>query len=58
MSAGCSDPAASDLVQEPDYVERVREVHSSGGYGSQGYGYQWKHQEAAKVPGVGVGVGW
>ena len=43
-----SDPATSELV-EPDYVGRVCEVHSSGGHGSQGYGYDWKHQEAAKV---------
>jgi hypothetical protein len=46
----CSEPATSDLV-EPGYVERVREVHSRGGHGSQGYGYNWKHEEAAKVSG-------
>jgi len=25
-----------------DYVERVKWVHSVGGYGSQGYGYEWQ----------------
>lgn len=31
-----------------DYLERVRQVHSEGGYGSQGYGYEWKIEEAQK----------
>lgn len=31
-----------------DYLERVKEVHSKGGYGSQGYGYDWKLEEAQK----------
>lgn len=31
-----------------DYLERVRQVHSKGGYGSQGYGYEWKMEEAQK----------
>ncbi|PNE09448.1 Phenylalanine--tRNA ligase alpha subunit [Cryptotermes secundus] len=31
-----------------DYLERVRRVHSEGGYGSQGYGYEWKIKEAQK----------
>lgn len=31
-----------------DYVERVKRVHSVGGYGSQGYGYEWKIEEAQK----------
>lgn len=31
-----------------DYLERVRQVHSEGGYGSQGYGYDWKIEEAQK----------
>lgn len=43
-----SEPATSSLTEEPDYVDRVKEVHSRGGHGSQGYGYDWKHQEAAK----------
>ncbi|CAH1959636.1 unnamed protein product [Acanthoscelides obtectus] len=31
-----------------DYLERVKNVHSKGGYGSQGYGYDWKIEEAQK----------
>ncbi|XP_034828749.1 phenylalanine--tRNA ligase alpha subunit [Maniola hyperantus] len=31
-----------------DYLERVKKVHSEGGYGSQGYGYCWKIEEAQK----------
>ncbi|XXG42435.1 hypothetical protein AAC387_Pa01g2717 [Persea americana] len=31
-----------------DYVETVKRVHESGGYGSQGYGYDWKREEADK----------
>lgn len=31
-----------------EYLERVKEVHSKGGYGSQGYGYDWKIEEAQK----------
>lgn len=31
-----------------DYLLRVKEVHSHGGYGSQGYGYDWKLEEAQK----------
>ena len=27
---------------------QVKKVHSSGGYGSQGYGYDWKISEAKK----------
>ena len=41
------DPAmATDLPM--DYVERVRQVHENGGYGSIGYGYEWKIDEARK----------
>jgi phenylalanyl-tRNA synthetase alpha chain len=29
-------------------MERVKKVHSVGGYGSQGYGYDWKIEEAQK----------
>ncbi|KAL5015727.1 hypothetical protein ScPMuIL_005316 [Solemya velum] len=29
-----------------EYLERVKEVHSEGGYGSQGYRYDWKIEEA------------
>ncbi|ELT94602.1 hypothetical protein CAPTEDRAFT_178565 [Capitella teleta] len=31
-----------------DYLERVKKVHSEGGYGSQGYKYDWKIEEAEK----------
>ncbi|XP_030031295.2 phenylalanine--tRNA ligase alpha subunit [Manduca sexta] len=31
-----------------DYLERVKKVHSEGGYGSQGYRYKWKIEEAQK----------
>ncbi|XP_051904754.1 phenylalanine--tRNA ligase alpha subunit [Hippocampus zosterae] len=42
-----SDPAlALDLPQ--DYLERVKRVHSGGGFGSQGYKCDWKIEEAQK----------
>ncbi|XP_070562510.1 phenylalanine--tRNA ligase alpha subunit-like [Ptychodera flava] len=31
-----------------DYLERVKKIHSEGGYGSQGYRYDWKIEEAKK----------
>ncbi|KAL5562983.1 hypothetical protein UlMin_032730 [Ulmus minor] len=31
-----------------DYVERVKQIHESGGYGSRGYKYDWKREEANK----------
>ncbi|KAJ6839596.1 phenylalanine--tRNA ligase alpha subunit, cytoplasmic-like isoform X2 [Iris pallida] len=31
-----------------DYVEKVKQVHESGGYGSKGYRYNWKRGEADK----------
>ncbi|XP_064626144.1 phenylalanine--tRNA ligase alpha subunit-like [Lineus longissimus] len=31
-----------------DYLEKVRKVHAEGGYGSQGYKYDWKIEEAKK----------
>ncbi|KAJ3057293.1 hypothetical protein HK097_009246 [Rhizophlyctis rosea] len=43
-----SDPATSDRLPA-DYVERVKTVHSTGGYGSIGYGYDWKIEEAQKL---------
>ncbi|XP_058797726.1 phenylalanine--tRNA ligase alpha subunit [Phymastichus coffea] len=42
-----SDPALSASFPE-DYLERVKKVHSEGGYGSQGYRYYWKIEEAQK----------
>ncbi|XP_043281076.1 phenylalanine--tRNA ligase alpha subunit isoform X2 [Venturia canescens] len=31
-----------------EYMEKVKKVHSEGGYGSQGYRYDWKIEEAQK----------
>jgi len=31
-----------------DYLARVAEVHEKGGYGSIGYRYDWKREEAMK----------
>uniref|UniRef100_A0A8C3APA1 phenylalanine--tRNA ligase n=1 Tax=Cyclopterus lumpus TaxID=8103 RepID=A0A8C3APA1_CYCLU len=42
-----SDPALAHGFP-PDYLERVKKVHSEGGYGSQGYKYDWKVEEAQK----------
>merc|ERR1719228_971515 len=42
-----SDPATTKHFPG-DYLQRVKDVHSSGGFGSQGYGYDWKKEEAAK----------
>ncbi|KAL3868753.1 hypothetical protein ACJMK2_041519 [Sinanodonta woodiana] len=42
-----SDPAtASKFPME--YLEKVKDVHEKGGYGSQGYRYEWKLEEAKK----------
>ena len=43
----CIEPAISTSFPE-DYLEKVKNVHSKGGYGSQGYGYNWKIEEAQK----------
>ncbi|KAJ8449361.1 hypothetical protein Cgig2_002493 [Carnegiea gigantea] len=40
-------PSTTNSLPE-DYVERVKLVHESGGYGSRGYGYDWKREEANK----------
>ncbi|KAB0800269.1 hypothetical protein PPYR_06156 [Photinus pyralis] len=42
-----SDPKSTDNFPM-DYLNRVKKVHSVGGYGSQGYGYDWKIEEASK----------
>lgn len=31
-----------------EYLERVRDTHENGGFGSFGYGYNWKRSEAEK----------
>ncbi|KAL3516743.1 hypothetical protein ACH5RR_023645 [Cinchona calisaya] len=41
------EPSSTKTLPE-DYVERVKEVHERGGYGSRGYGYDWKREEANK----------
>ncbi|KAJ8767223.1 hypothetical protein K2173_013620 [Erythroxylum novogranatense] len=40
-------PSTTKQLPE-DYVERVKHVHESGGYGSRGYCYEWKRDEANK----------
>ncbi|XP_039787448.1 phenylalanine--tRNA ligase alpha subunit, cytoplasmic-like [Panicum virgatum] len=40
-------PAATSHLPE-DYLEKVKQVHQFGGYGSKGYGYDWKRDEAEK----------
>ncbi|ERN04855.1 hypothetical protein AMTRI_Chr05g72480 [Amborella trichopoda] len=40
-------PSTTKKLPE-DYLERVQKVHESGGYGSKGYGYVWKREEAEK----------
>ncbi|KAK9830129.1 hypothetical protein WJX72_009917 [[Myrmecia] bisecta] len=42
-------PATTPISQVPaDYLERVRQTHEHGGYGSIGYGSVWKVAEAEK----------
>ncbi|KAK3246958.1 hypothetical protein CYMTET_43524 [Cymbomonas tetramitiformis] len=40
-------PQTSDTFP-PDYLERVRTTHETGGYGSIGYNYDWSLAEAKK----------
>ena len=42
-----ADPATS-VSLPADYLPQVKRVHSEGGFGSQGYGYDWKLEEAQK----------
>lgn len=42
-----SDPKTSSNFPM-DYLGKVKKVHSKGGYGSQGYRYDWKIEEASK----------
>ena len=39
---------AQCLTIPADYMENVKKTHSVGGYGSKGYGYDWKEEEARK----------
>jgi phenylalanyl-tRNA synthetase alpha chain len=43
-----ADPAHS-LDPPKDYYERVKTVHTIGGYGSQGYRAPWSHEESSKL---------
>ena len=44
-----SDPSVTPVANLPkDYLERVKEVHSKGGFGSLGYRCDWKVEEAQK----------
>lgn len=42
-----SDPALAD-IPDREYMERVKNVHESGGFGSRGYRYTWSETEARK----------
>jgi len=42
-----SDPKTAGGFPK-DYLERVKKVHSEGDFGSQGYKYDWKIEEAEK----------
>ncbi|CAG5093490.1 Similar to alpha-PheRS: Phenylalanine--tRNA ligase alpha subunit (Drosophila melanogaster) [Cotesia congregata] len=42
-----SDPKYSTKFPQ-DYLAKVKQVHSKGGYGSEGYRYDWKIEEAKK----------
>jgi len=42
-----SEPATTRILPD-NYVTQVKEVHSKGGYGSIGYKYDWKLEEAKK----------
>jgi phenylalanyl-tRNA synthetase alpha chain len=42
------DPATTNDFPE-DYLERVRNTHEHGGYGSIGYGYNWSREETQKL---------
>lgn len=41
------DPQTSENFPQ-EYLNKVKAVHSKGGYGSQGYGYNWSLEEAKK----------
>lgn len=41
------DPENANYIPE-DYMNRVKQIHSIGGHGSFGYGYEWKKSEAMK----------
>jgi phenylalanyl-tRNA synthetase alpha chain len=39
------NPANHRFVPEA-YKEEVKKIHSKGGFGSKGYEYEWKEEEA------------
>lgn len=44
-----TQPALAPLERIPAaYLEKVRETHENGGFGSIGYGYSWSEEEARK----------
>ena len=44
-----SDPQVTSVEKIPqEYLERVKQVHSKGNYGSKGYQCEWKIEEAQK----------
>jgi phenylalanyl-tRNA synthetase alpha chain len=48
ISSHTVDPVTS-LAPPEDYYERVKKVHTEGGYGSQGYRAPWSHEESQKL---------
>ncbi|XP_066587999.1 phenylalanine--tRNA ligase alpha subunit [Prorops nasuta] len=42
-----SEPKVSTKFPK-EYLERIKKIHSIGDYGSTGYGYEWKIEEAEK----------
>eukprot|EP01097_Dermamoeba_algensis_P008721 TRINITY_DN5902_c0_g1_i1.p1 TRINITY_DN5902_c0_g1~~TRINITY_DN5902_c0_g1_i1.p1 ORF type:complete len:354 (-),score=104.07 TRINITY_DN5902_c0_g1_i1:5-1030(-) len=42
-----NEPASTRVLPE-DYAERVKQTHQTGGYGSIGWRYDWKMEEARK----------
>jgi len=43
-----SEPASALNDPPADYLERVKNIHSHGGFDSKGYGYDWSKDEAMK----------
>lgn len=43
----CKNPA-NCLEIPAEYMKEVSDIHSVGGYGSKGYTYEWKEEEARK----------
>lgn len=41
------NPTTTDEFPQ-DYLQKVKDVHEKGGYGSIGYQYKWNKEEASK----------